>query len=80
MVSAPLPVYVMFVTNGSMSDQAVTERQLRWSSREPIFWQVMGIGKGRKSKSKRLSDFADSDFAFPEKLDELDRRLIDNAG
>lgn len=76
---APLPVYVMFVTDGSTSDQAVTERQLRWSSREPIFWQFMGIGKGRKSKSKRLSDFADSDFPFLEKLDELSGRLIDNA-
>lgn len=77
--AAPLPVYVMFVTDGGTSDQAVTERQLRWSSREPIFWQFMGIGKGRKSKSKRLSDFADSDFPFLEKLDDLDGRLIDNA-
>lgn len=77
--AAPLPVYVMFVTDGSTSDQAMTERQLRWSSREPIFWQFMGIGKGRKSKSKRLSAFADSDFPFLEKLDELGGRLIDNA-
>lgn len=77
--AAPLPVYVMFVTDGSTSDQAMTERQLRWSSREPIFWQFMGIGKGRKSKSKRLSDFADSDFPFLEKLDELGGRLVDNA-
>lgn len=77
--AAALPVYVMFVTDGSTSDQAVTERQLRWSSREPIFWQFMGIGKGRKSRSKRLSNFADSDFPFLEKLDDLDGRLIDNA-
>lgn len=77
--AATLPVYVMFVTDGSTSDQPITERQLRWSSREPIFWQFMGIGKGRKSKSKRLSSFADSDFPFLEKLDELSGRLIDNA-
>ncbi|MCA1855553.1 VWA domain-containing protein [Massilia oculi] len=77
--AAALPVYVMFVTDGSTSDQAVTERQLRWSSCEPIFWQFMGIGKGRKSRSKRLSDFADSDFPFLEKLDDLDGRLVDNA-
>ncbi len=76
---APLPVYVMFVTDGSTSDQPMTERQLRWSSREPIFWQFMGIGKGRKSKAKRLAAFADSDFPFLEKLDDLDGRLIDNA-
>ncbi|MEW6762524.1 MAG: VWA domain-containing protein [Pseudomonadota bacterium] len=76
---APLPVYVMFVTDGTTSDQPVTERQLRWSSREPIFWQFMGIGKGKKSKSRRLADFADSDFPFLEKLDDLGGRLIDNA-
>ena len=74
-----MPVYVMFVTDGSTSDQPLTERQLRQSSYEPIFWQFMGIGKGRKSKSKRLFAFADSDFPFLEKLDELDGRLIDNA-
>ena len=79
MHAAALPVYVMFVTDGGTSDQAMTERQLRWSSREPIFWQFMGIGKGRKSKAKRLSDFADSDFPFLEKLDDLGGRLIDNA-
>jgi len=77
---AALPVYVMFVTDGGTSDKPLTERQLRWSSREPIFWQFMGIGKGKKSKSKRLVQFADSDFPFLEKLDELDGRLIDNAG
>ena len=74
-----LPVYVMFVTDGSTSDQPLTEKHLRQSSYEPIFWQFMGIGKGRKSKSKRLFAFADSDFPFLEKLDELDGRLIDNA-
>ncbi|MFC5459345.1 VWA domain-containing protein [Massilia niabensis] len=74
-----VPVYVMFVTDGSTSDKPLTERQLRWSSRDPIFWQFMGIGKGRKSKSKKLANFAESDFPFLEKLDELDGRLIDNA-
>jgi stress response protein SCP2 len=74
-----MPVYVMFVTDGSTSDQPLTERHLRQSSYEPIFWQFMGIGKGRKSKSRRLLAFADSDFPFLEKLDELDGRLIDNA-
>ena len=76
---AGLPVYVMFVTDGTTSDKPVTERQLRWASCEPIFWQFMGIGKGKKSKSKLLANFADSDFPFLEKLDELDGRLIDNA-
>jgi stress response protein SCP2 len=78
-LKAEMPVYVMFVTDGSTSDKPLTERQLRWASREPIFWQFMGIGKGRKSKSKALLNFADSDFPFLEKLDDLDGRLIDNA-
>ncbi|APA68146.1 VWA domain-containing protein [Janthinobacterium sp. 1_2014MBL_MicDiv] len=78
-IAAELPVYVMFVTDGGTSDQATTEKQLRWASNEPIFWQFMGIGKGRKSKSKFLAAFADSDFPFLEKLDELQGRLVDNA-
>lgn len=79
-LKAALPIYVMFVTDGSTSDKSVTENQLRWSSMEPIFWQFMGIGKGRKSNSKRGSWFSsDSDFPFLESLDELPGRLIDNA-
>lgn len=76
---AELPVYVMFVTDGGTSDKSVAERQLRWSSHEGIFWQFMGIGKGRKSKSRLLASFADSDFPFLESLDELPGRLVDNA-
>ncbi|MDB5868115.1 MAG: hypothetical protein JWP96_447 [Polaromonas sp.] len=78
-LKAALPVYVMFVTDGSTTDKATTEKQLRWSSMEPVFWQFMGIGKGRKSKSKLLAAFMDSDFPFLESLDELSGRLIDNA-
>lgn len=78
-LSAAIPIYVMFVTDGGTSDQSLTEKQLRWSSYEPIFWQFMGIGKGRKSRSKLLAAFADSDFPFLEKLDELPGRLVDNA-
>jgi stress response protein SCP2 len=76
---ATQPVYVMFVTDGSTTDKAVTEKQLRWSSMEPIFWQFMGIGKGRKSKNKLLSAFLNSDFPFLESLDEFSGCLIDNA-
>jgi len=78
-ITSALPVFVMFVTDGSTSDKPLTEKQLRWASHEAIFWQFMGIGKGRKSKNRSLTAFADSDFPFLEKLDELDGRLIDNA-
>jgi stress response protein SCP2 len=77
--AAALPVYVMFVTDGSTSDKPLTEKQLRLASREPIFWQFMGIGKGKKSKSRWAATVPDSDFPFLEKLDELDGRLVDNA-
>ncbi|MBP9805277.1 MAG: VWA domain-containing protein [Candidatus Accumulibacter sp.] len=78
-VKAALPVYVMFVTDGSTSDKAVTEKQLRWSGMEPIFWQFMGIGKGRKPKSRLLAAFSTADFPFLESLDDLPGRFIDNA-
>jgi stress response protein SCP2 len=80
LTASNLPVYVMFVTDGGTSDKSFTEKQVRAASHEPIFWQFMGIGKGRKSRSKKLSMFADSDFPFLEKLDDLNGRLIDNAG
>lgn len=73
------PIYVMFVTDGGTSDKSQTESLLRATSHAPIFWQYMGIGKGRKSKSKKLARFIDSDFPFLENLDELSGRLIDNA-
>lgn len=76
---AQVPVYVMFVTDGATSDTAFTEKQVRASSYEPIFWQFMGIGKGRKSKAKKFESFANSDFPLLEKLDDLPGRLIDNA-
>ncbi|MEN9868184.1 MAG: hypothetical protein RL748_3774 [Pseudomonadota bacterium] len=76
---AALPIYAMFVTDGTTSDKPMTEKQLRWSSYEPIFWQFMGIGKGKKSRDKKLAAYADSDFPFLENLDQLDGRLIDNA-
>ena len=79
LMTSHLPVYVMFLTDGSTSDQGLTERQVLASSAEPIFWQFMGIGKGRKSKSKKLALFSLSDFPFLERLDELPGRLLDNA-
>lgn len=77
-LKSQVPIYVMFVTDGTTNDEALTEKQLRWASKEPIFWQFMGIGKSSKSKNSFLS-FFESDFSFLEKLDELDGRLVDNA-
>ncbi len=64
-IAGPVPVYVMFVTDGAPDDRDVAVDQLRSSSYEPIFWQFMAVGSER--------------FAFLEELDNLDGRYLDNA-
>jgi hypothetical protein len=59
------PVYVMFITDGEPSDKTEVTRQVRAASYEPVFWQFMGVGRGR--------------FSFLERLDDLDGRYTDNA-
>jgi len=60
-----LPVYALFVTDGAPGDRSASQRVLRDASREPIFWQFVGVGGSR--------------FDFLEKLDDLADRFIDNA-
>lgn len=73
-----LPVYVMFVTDGNAGDGPLAERELIEASREPIFWQFMGVSKEVKLFGKKLS-FLQSNFAFLAKLDDLPGRFLDNA-
>ncbi|MGK7904783.1 MAG: VWA domain-containing protein [Hormoscilla sp.] len=83
-VASNIPVYVMFVTDGATFDEQITERQLKWSSYEPIFWQYMAIGKSRRDIKKGglgglvAKAFA-SNFTFLERLDEMRGRYLDNA-
>lgn len=80
--SDSLPVYVMFLTDGQTSDEALAERQVRESSYEPLFWQFMGIGKSNKAPAQKKGFFArlfETDFAFLEKLDTMPGRYLDNA-
>lgn len=63
---ADVPVFVMFVTDGSTDDKDFSERQIRMASYEPIFWQFMSIGGGQ--------------FEFLQNLDTMKDRYIDNAG
>lgn len=60
------PAYVMFITDGEPDSRPAAEEQIRQASREPIFWQFMGVGSTR--------------FDFLSKLDTMDGREIDNAG
>ena len=83
-VSDKMPVYVMFVTDGASMDENYTEKQIKWGSYEPIFWQFMAIGKSKKDiKSKGIGGFFAklfaSDFSFLEKLDTMEGRYVDNA-
>ncbi|MBB1073133.1 VWA domain-containing protein [Rhodoferax sp. 4810] len=61
-----LPSYVMFITDGEPDSRSDAEKQIREASKEPIFWQFMGVGGTR--------------FEFLSKLDTMSGRFIDNAG
>lgn len=62
---AKLPEYVIFITDGANSDKSETKHALIEASKEPIFWQFVGIGSEPKK--------------FLEKLDTLNGRYVDNA-
>jgi hypothetical protein len=80
----PLPVYVMFVTDGQTFDEDASREHIVSSSYEPLFWQFMAIGKsdtsldrfGRIAKKRGRNR---GEFAFLEELDALPGRFIDNA-
>jgi stress response protein SCP2 len=79
-ISNNVPIYVMFVTDGSTFDENETISHIQSSSYEPIFWQFMAIGKSNKGVKRRgLFSAFQSDFSFLEELDNLTGRYIDNA-
>ncbi|MEO3827039.1 VWA domain-containing protein [Actinomadura sp. B10D3] len=85
-LSAPVPAYVMFVTDGgTWGDVPETVEQVRSSSYEPLFWQFMAIGskvdsaKPQKFKNRRRPTGRRREFELLEGLDDLDNRHVDNA-
>jgi hypothetical protein len=60
-----LPSYVLFVTDGDNSDKNYTDSAIINASKNPIFWQFIGIGN---SQFKYLAD-----------LDTMRGREVDNA-
>jgi stress response protein SCP2 len=64
--ASPLPVYVLFVTDGGVTKNREIARLIVDAARLPIFWQFVGIG-GR-------------DYGILERLDTMQGRLVDNAG
>lgn len=61
-----IPVFILFLTDGNNSDKKESEALIRELSFYPFFIQFIGIGK--------------EEFHFLNKLDELERRFVDNAG
>lgn len=60
-----IPTYVLFITDGDNSDKAATTSIIKDVSKQPIFWQFVGLGS--------------SSMAYLEKLDDMDGRYVDNA-
>jgi len=84
-VTATLPVYVMFVTDGRTSDETVAKQQLTEAAMEPIFWQFMGLGRSRQEVRTGgivglVGRLLSTDFSFLEALDTMPGRWVDNAG
>lgn len=60
-----IPTYIVFISDGGVSETAKIKKLLREASNYPIFWQFIGIG-GRN-------------YGVLEELDVIDGRIVDNA-
>lgn len=65
-INIRLPTYVIFLTDGDSFDHPQTKAEIIAASKEPIFWQFVGINDGQQ-------------FTFLETLDTMPGRFIDNA-
>lgn len=61
-----LPAYVLFITDGGVSRTKEIKKIIIEASREPVFWQFVGVGG--------------SGYGILEKLDTMTGRYVDNAG
>ena len=59
------PVFVIFITDGNNSDKSEARKAITEASKQPIFFQFVGIGS--------------ASFPFLEELDTMSGRYIDNA-
>ena len=60
------PVLVLFFTDGGFRQKRPISELMRTASSAPVFWQFVGIGK--------------ANYGLLEQLDEMDGRVVDNAG
>jgi len=63
--NSQLPAYVIFITDGGVGSKAKIQQLLTDASKEPIFWQFIGVGG--------------SGYGILEKLDTMSGRYVDNA-
>ena len=59
-----LPIYIVFISDGGVSEARKIKKILQEASSQPIFWQFVGIG-GRN-------------YGVLEKLDIMEGRVVDN--
>lgn len=59
------PVYVLFITDGGVSQAGAIKKLLKEASTSPVFWQFVGVGG--------------SNYGVLEKLDTMEGRYVDNA-
>ncbi len=64
-VSAPVPAYVIFITDGENADPQEAAQAMIEASYGPVFFQFIGVGN--------------ENFRFLRKLDDLSGRYTDNA-
>ncbi len=60
-----IPAYVIFITDGGVGSESEIKRILTDASKEPIFWQFVGVGG--------------SGYGVLERLDNMTGRYVDNA-
>ncbi|MDR1580940.1 MAG: VWA domain-containing protein [Synergistaceae bacterium] len=60
-----LPAYVLFITDGGVGNENDIKKLLAEASKEPIFWQFVGVGG--------------SGYGVLERLDTMSGRYVDNA-
>lgn len=65
-MTANVPTFVIFITDGANADKTQTDKVIRDSSNKNIFVQFVGIGS--------------ASFPYLEKLDDLTGRVVDNTG
>ncbi|MCX7745681.1 MAG: VWA domain-containing protein [Clostridia bacterium] len=62
---SPFPVYLVFITDGGIYKDREIKKILISASKEPIFWQFVGIGK--------------ANYGILSELDTMGGRYVDNA-